>query len=200
MFQNNPMLYYCSYIVGFQPALTQTTIKERECLERYARQKKVLVEIGVWHGVNTRLFRKVMNESGRLYAIDPFPKGRFKISWEKMIAKREANAVDKGWVHFLEMFSDEAAAQFDSIEKVAIDFLFVDGDHSFEAVKKDWQSWSPKMAIGGTIALHDSRSHEGRNIENMGSARFAREVIASYPHFRTIETCDSLTVVERVSR
>src|SRR5439155_18420074 len=36
-----------------------------------------------------------------------------------------------------------------------IDFLFIDGDHSYQGVKSDFSTYSPLVAEGGMIALHD---------------------------------------------
>jgi predicted O-methyltransferase YrrM len=36
-----------------------------------------------------------------------------------------------------------------------VDFLFIDGDHSFEGVKADFDTYSPLVRPGGVIALHD---------------------------------------------
>ncbi|MEY2559679.1 MAG: hypothetical protein QOG51_94, partial [Verrucomicrobiota bacterium] len=52
-------IHYLSYLVGAQRPITQTTEEEREVLRSYATGKKRLVEIGVFHGVNTRMFREV---------------------------------------------------------------------------------------------------------------------------------------------
>jgi len=36
-----------------------------------------------------------------------------------------------------------------------IDFLFIDGDHSYEGVKKDWEMYSPLVREGGIVLFHD---------------------------------------------
>ncbi|MBU37734.1 MAG: methyltransferase, partial [Anaerolineaceae bacterium] len=37
----------------------------------------------------------------------------------------------------------------------AIDFLFIDGDHRYEAVRRDFQLYSPLLRPGGIVAFHD---------------------------------------------
>ena len=37
-----------------------------------------------------------------------------------------------------------------------ISLLFIDGDHSYEGVKKDTLSWEPFVKKGGTILFHDT--------------------------------------------
>lgn len=36
-----------------------------------------------------------------------------------------------------------------------LDFLFIDGDHSYEGVKKDYETYLPLVRKGGIIAMHD---------------------------------------------
>lgn len=40
------------------------------------------------------------------------------------------------------------------------DFIFLDGDHSYEGVKKDYQNAMKVLAPNGQIAFHDSNVHE----------------------------------------
>jgi predicted O-methyltransferase YrrM len=48
----------------------------------------------------------------------------------------------------------ELRARIDSI-----DFLFIDGDHSYEGVKADFEIYGPLVRKGGLIALHDICEH-----------------------------------------
>jgi predicted O-methyltransferase YrrM len=36
-----------------------------------------------------------------------------------------------------------------------VDFLFLDGDHSYARAKQDWEWYAPLVRPGGIIALHD---------------------------------------------
>ena len=42
-----------------------------------------------------------------------------------------------------------------------LDFLFVDGWHEYDGVKRDSQVWLPKVKQGGIVVLHDSGWAEG---------------------------------------
>jgi predicted O-methyltransferase YrrM len=35
------------------------------------------------------------------------------------------------------------------------DFLFIDGDHTYQGVKQDFQMYSPLVKKGGIVAFHD---------------------------------------------
>lgn len=39
--------------------------------------------------------------------------------------------------------------------RLRFDVLFIDGDHSYEQVKLDYENWSPLVVRGGLIVFHD---------------------------------------------
>lgn len=57
----------------------------------------------------------------------------------------------------LRMTSAEAAQDFAG----EIDFLFIDGDHSYEGCKADFEAWVPKLRDGGVVVFHDVLWAEG---------------------------------------
>ena len=46
-----------------------------------------------------------------------------------------------------------------SIVDVDIDLLFIDGDHTFAGVNRDWDLYSPLVRPGGLVVLHDIYQH-----------------------------------------
>ena len=54
-----------------------------------------------------------------------------------------------------EEIRDRAAALVDG----DVDFLFIDGDHTYQGVKSDFEMYSPLVRQGGLIALHDIVEH-----------------------------------------
>jgi hypothetical protein len=39
----------------------------------------------------------------------------------------------------------------------AVDLVFIDGDHSAEACREDWDVWHGHVARDGAVAFHDAR-------------------------------------------
>ncbi len=78
--------------------------------------------------------------------------------------------------------------------KGPIRLLFIDGDHSYEASRADFDAWTPHLVSGGVVALHDVGAWEG-------VTRFFGEV-ASGKHgegrYREVMGVNSLRVLERV--
>src|SRR6202021_3047068 len=40
-----------------------------------------------------------------------------------------------------------------------LDYLFIDGDHTYDGVKRDFEMYSPLVRSGGMIAFHDIVVH-----------------------------------------
>ncbi len=188
-------VHYLKYRLGLATALTQTTHAERQILRDAANGKKRLAEIGVFHGVNSRAFREVMAPDAVLIAIDPYYRFFFGIrgsGWARRIAHREVDKVARGKVIWIEETGANAVRRPEIAGLLPIDFIFIDGDHSYEGLKADWASWSPNVVPGGIVALHDSRNSDGA-----GSERFTSEVILRDDRFEEIATVDRLTVMRR---
>jgi predicted O-methyltransferase YrrM len=52
-----------------------------------------------------------------------------------------------------------------SLRGQKIDFLFIDGDHSYEGVKKDFEMYAPLVRNGGIIGFHDIAVNRGQKAE-----------------------------------
>ncbi|MCX9079834.1 MAG: class I SAM-dependent methyltransferase, partial [Candidatus Methanoperedens sp.] len=65
-----------------------------------------------------------------------------------------------------------------------IDFLFIDGDHRYNGVKKDYALYSGLVRPGGLIAFHDIRPN--RYDSTIEVARLWEEIKISQPQTREI--------------
>jgi predicted O-methyltransferase YrrM len=66
-----------------------------------------------------------------------------------------------------------------------VDYLFIDGDHTYEGVKMDYEMYSRLVRPGGIIAFHDIVEHP-RHL-NVGVPRFWRELKRHLPPDRYVE-------------
>jgi hypothetical protein len=55
-------------------------------------------------------------------------------------------------VRLLEGLSPDAAGQF---ENATLDYVYIDGNHAYLAVREDLRAWNPKVRPGGLLAGHD---------------------------------------------
>ena len=145
-------------------------------LARLLPQKNaVAVEIGSWKGKSSVCIARGLQgkRSPRLVCIDPFDaSGDEESSGEygsraaklgnRLRASFERNLARAGVLDLVEVrqgLSHEVAAAFTG----GIDLLFLDGDHGYEAVLRDYRDWAAKIRPGGCIAMHDvvHGVHEG---------------------------------------
>lgn len=194
---NRPGIHFILWKLGLCRPQTQTTSKESELLKRLAEGKQCVLEIGVWHGVNTRIMAESLAEEGRLFAVDPFFAGRFGMRWHKWIATREVSKVNKREVRFVEKLSQDAVETLDRECPNGFDLIFIDGDHSLPGVSLDWEICTERLCSGGLIALHDSRSYSGRNIEHTDVVQFTNSVARRTPNMQIYDEVDSITVFQK---
>lgn len=62
----------------------------------------------------------------------------------------------------------------------SIDFLFIDGDHTYSGIKRDFQDYSPYVRHGGVIAFHDIVFNPA-NSSDFEVWRFWRELKELHP-------------------
>ena len=118
-------------------------------------------EIGVCHGFSTEYFLKNIPNIKKIYAVDNYPTF---VDWDgtRVTAERQQETKERCFKR-LSPFIDKVSFIYDKSEKFALtleddslDFLFIDGDHSYEATLKDMQMYWPKVKSGGLFAGHDA--------------------------------------------
>jgi len=67
-------------------------------------------------------------------------------------------------VKIMKMLSSDAAPKFKDGQ---LDFVFIDGNHSYDAVKQDLELWWPKVKVGGMFSGHDyeNKLTDGKHCE-----------------------------------
>ena len=81
-------------------------------------------------------------------------------------------------VKLLREFSKEACSFF---KDETFDFIYIDADHTYEAVSEDLNAWFPKVKKGGVISGHDHISGE-RTLQLGHSVKFG--VVEAVADFR----------------
>jgi predicted O-methyltransferase YrrM len=167
---------------------------ETECIVRHATGKQRLAEIGAWEGGTTRLLRKAMSPNATLFGIDPYAGGRLGISYQRLIAKGEVEKESNGVVLWLRQ-DGARAARNPRVSEAPFDFILIDGEHTYDGLRRDWEAWSPLMAPRGVVALHDSVKVQGQ--AGAGSVDYSNDVIVHDPRFEPVEEAWTLRVLRR---
>jgi len=131
---------------------------------------ELFVEIGSYKGQSTAFMCVEIANSGKNIKFECVDPMKLMGHYENIPAdeKEGYSAEDfhkrlesvKDYYTLHEMTSDDAVSLF---EDGSIDFLLIDGDHSYEAVKKDITNYLPKMKKGGVIVGDDAWSPDVQN-------------------------------------
>ena len=142
-----------------------TQLTAQECLSLVKLASKappgVLVEIGSYLGASTAFLSegsRRRNEPASLYCVDTWMNDAMTEGSRDTYAEFLRNTASYADVRVpVRGRSDIVGRDFNH----PISLLFLDGDHSYRAVRLDLQVWLPKVVPGGIVILHDVGWAEG---------------------------------------
>jgi len=143
---------------------------------------RTLVELGTYHGYSYFVFCQAVHDfqtGSKCFCVDTWagdPHAGFypEDIYEKLNAHNEKHFASFSKV--IRSTFDEASHQF---EDRSVDLLHIDGFHSYEAVKHDFETWLPKMSENGVVLFHDINVHA----REFGVWRFWDELKQKYPYY-----------------
>lgn len=99
------------------------------------------------------------------------------------IDNNERKELDPYHMIFADSQLEETKHKLEMVLDNQIDFLFLDADHNYESVKREFQLYAPMVRPGGIIGFHDTNN---RGIDGVSVDRFMRELDTSH----SFETAD----------
>lgn len=153
-----------------------------------ALKPSVAVEIGSARGKSACYVGQALKENGtgKLFAIDPHT----RTDWN------DENSIDtleemrrnirmlklERQVEIIRDVSARAAGRW----MLPIDMIFIDGDHSYEGVKRDWELFAPFVKQFGIVVFHDTiwdlKPDSPYSRADMGVPAFVEELrVQGYP-------------------
>jgi cephalosporin hydroxylase len=129
-----------------------------------AQSPSTVLEIGTANGGTLFLLTRVAAPDATIVSLD-LPGGDWGGGYsEKRIPLYEAFALPEQRLCLLREDSHTPQA-LDHVKHAfsgrTIDFLFIDGDHSYEGVRSDFEMYAPLVTPGGYIAFHDIAYTDG---------------------------------------
>jgi predicted O-methyltransferase YrrM len=144
------------------------------------------VEIGRFYGGSTLLLACAVGPAGRVISIDSAPRDDAALR-EKLRAA--------GWSERVELLVQDANR---AVVGVALDFLFVDGDHSYQGARKDHNRWAPQVRPGGLIAYHDMAFARPLATQEADLKRLRSEILGQRPPcLKLLTEAGSLSIFQR---
>lgn len=148
---------------------------------------KKFIEIGTADGGTHFLIRRLCPSITDSVAIDTDIRNKYLID---RLTKTSHS-------HYLRGFSSspQVLAKLESVfpEPSSVDVLFIDGDHSYDGVKSDFDRYKHYVRSGGYIVFHDIvldwNQRYGRNTNKYtgGVPRFFSEIKENYEHLTFVE-------------
>ena len=121
------------------------------------RRPKNILEIGTAWGGTLFLFAKVASPQAKIVSVDipsdytrGYPEWRVNLYQSFGMPEQKICLIRKN-SHLLSTLGRVETA----LERCKLDFLFIDGDHTYDGVKKDFEMYCKLVRKGGLIAFHD---------------------------------------------
>lgn len=110
---------------------------------------KTVVEVGTHKGGNSFLFCHALSTTELVIGVDLCVQNGSKLVHFARPGQRFIPLHGNSQTHEMRRRVEKALAGR------KVDFLFIDGDHSYEGVKADYEIYAPLVRPGGIIAFHD---------------------------------------------
>lgn len=143
---------------------------------------KVLVELGTHYGVSYCAFCqavKALKTNTLCYAVDTWQGDEHSGLYEaEVLSDLQAHhdPLYNGFSRLIQSTFDDSLEHF---ADNSIDLLHIDGLHTYESVKHDFDRWMPKMSHKGTILFHDVNVRE----KDFGVRKLWDEIKREHPNF-----------------
>ena len=143
---------------------------------------EIIVELGTHRGMSFFTFCQALEEQnidGFAYAVDTWQGDDHTGEYGEDIyhdVEKHARDFYRGISYLMRMQFDEAVSHF---QDESIDLLHIDGLHTYDAVKNDFENWYPKVKPGGVILFHDIEA----KVKDFGVWKYWATLEKEYPTF-----------------
>jgi predicted O-methyltransferase YrrM len=152
------------------------TLDEAAYLYRTVRDLRggTLVEVGRFKGGSTFLIAAAMDEHAELWSYDLHVKLTHEFRGTELDVELEDALARYGLADRVHVVVGDST----SVQPPArpCDFVFIDGDHSYEGARADYEHWRPFIRPGGHLLFHDAVPQRGYGSFHPEVARLVREI------------------------
>ncbi|HEY7618803.1 MAG TPA: class I SAM-dependent methyltransferase [Solirubrobacteraceae bacterium] len=146
---------------GLIPPRTMHSQDDAAVLLAVAQGRRRVVEIGVYEGSSAVVLCEALEPDAELHLIDPFGHHGWALpaGWgategasRRVVARARRRSRGPRVVWHVD-YSAAVASRWGG----GIDLVFIDGDHSEDGVRADWEGWHGFVEPGGVVLFHDAR-------------------------------------------
>jgi predicted O-methyltransferase YrrM len=155
-------------------------IDEAALLYRLGRDATTgpVVEIGRFKGGSTLIFASAMRDGVELWSYDAHVALRPDMPGEQLDAELRAALERYSLAHKVHMLVADSRTADPPHRPLEV--LFIDGDHSYEGAKADYERWSAFVRPGGHLLLHDAVDSGGYGNVYPGVAQVVAEIAGDW--------------------
>ena len=179
-------------------AVIAMTVRQTAYLFGLVRQinARKVIEIGRYKGGSTLVIAAAMEGNGTLWSIDIGEKE------ERLHSDQAHRRFDDQVADLCRKFNLKADllvgdSRSIQVETGEVDLVFIDGDHSYDGVRNDFERFGRRVRVGGAVLLDDAFSDGISRTHSDTVGRLVRE-IEQEGEFRVVKSVNRLAHLERV--
>jgi hypothetical protein len=152
-----------------------------------AFRPRVFVELGAFRGASYCAFCQTVKSAKtgtKCFAVDTWQGDPHAGQIEREVLVKLKAHHDPLYNDFSRLVESTFDTALDDFTDGSIDLLHIDGFHTYEAVRHDFETWQPKMSERGIVLFHDTNVRE----RDFGVWKLWDEVKQNRPHFEFLHS------------
>ena len=143
------------------------------------KKPQIFVELGTHSGNSYAAFCQAVQDFGlntRCYAVDTWKGDAHTGAYTDRVYDLLKKCNDINFAKFSTLLRKTFDEALDDFGDKTVDLLHIDGFHTYNAVKHDFDTWLPKLAPGAVVLFHDTCVYK----DDFGVYKFWEELCKEY--------------------